>query len=99
MKQKPFESYEQRLAQFKESERQKQAGEMQQKQAGVAKVVTQALYPDNPYLRARLDVLGKYSREHRAEILAYERTNNLNNRFYAEFCHDVAVLGDQYMPI
>jgi len=92
MKQKPFESYEKRIAEIKASEL---------PQNSVTKPTAKTLVPklENPYQRARNEILTNYSREHRAEILAYERDNNLDNRFYAEFCHDVAVLGDQYMPI
>ena len=99
MKQKPFESYQSRIAKFEESERLKQDVEALHKQAGVKKTVAKALNSNNPYLRARIEVLEKYSAWRRNEIAEMERVGNINNKHYAEFCHDVAVLGDQYMPI
>jgi len=99
MKQKPFESYQSRLAKFEASERLKKDVEALHKQAGVKKTVGQALTSNNPYLRARNEVLEKYPAWRRNEIAEMERLGNVNNKYYAEFCHDVAVLGDHYMPI
>ncbi len=99
MKSKPSETYQNRVAQFEQSEKLKQDTEDLHKQAGVKQKVATALNRDNPYLRARNEVLEKYSAWRRNEIAEMERLGNVNNKHYAEFCHDVAVLGDQYMPI
>jgi putative heme degradation protein len=99
MKSKPSETYQNRIAQFEQSEKLKRDTEALHKQAGVMKTVAQALNSNNPYLRARIEVLGKYSAWRRNELAEMERVGNINNKHYAEFCHDVAVLGDQYMPI
>jgi hypothetical protein len=50
----------------------------------------------NPYVRARVAVLRKYPEWRRNEIRDMEQSGNINNKKYAEFVHEVAVLGDQF---
>jgi hypothetical protein len=96
MKSNPFEAYQNRLADIKASQQEPKTPPAPKLSKPPAPPPAN---PQNPYLRARNDVLARYTKDHRAEILAYERDNDTDNRFYLEFCHDVAVLGDQYMPI
>lgn len=48
----------------------------------------------NPYVRARIMVLKKYPEWRRNELRDMEQTGNINNKFYDEFVHEVAILGD-----
>jgi len=54
---------------------------------------------ENPYLKARLKILSDYKEWRRNEILEMERTMNIDNPHYDSFVHEVAILGDTYMPI
>ena len=49
----------------------------------------------NPYIRARHQVLSKYPNWRRNEIAEMEKTGNLNNHFYDAFIKDVSDLGDK----
>lgn len=49
----------------------------------------------NPYIRARVMVLQKYSTWRQKEIARMEQHNDINNKFYLEFVKAVADLGDQ----
>lgn len=49
----------------------------------------------NAYVQARCKILTGYTPFKRQEIADMEKTGDINNRFYAEFVHEVAVLGDQ----
>ena len=48
----------------------------------------------NPYVKARNKILQGYNEWRRREIAEMEKTGNVNNRFYNDFVHEVAVLGD-----
>jgi hypothetical protein len=48
----------------------------------------------NPYLQARNKILADYSEWRRNEIAEMEKTGDINNRFYNDFVHEVAILGD-----
>jgi len=48
----------------------------------------------NPYIQARHKILSAYPEWRRNEIADMEKTGNTNNRFYTDFVHEVAVLGD-----
>ena len=48
----------------------------------------------NPYIRARIMVLEKLPEWKRHELARMEQTGNTNNRYYDEFVHEVAILGD-----
>jgi hypothetical protein len=49
----------------------------------------------NPYIQARHEVLSKYSEWRRNEIAVMEKTGNIDNRYYNDFVHEVAILGDK----
>ena len=88
---RPFETYQNRVAAF----------EAQQKQSAPAKTAapTKPTDTQNPYLRARIEILNKYPEWRRNEVREMERTGDINNAHYDAFVHEVALLGDTYMPI
>lgn len=49
---------------------------------------------DNPFFRARIQILAKYPAWRKSEIERMERDNNKDNRYYDEFVREVAALGD-----
>ena len=53
-----------------------------------------AISSKNPYIRARVQILEKMLKWKREEIHMFERTGNINNRFYDDFVHEVRKLGD-----
>jgi len=55
---------------------------------------TLAISSKNPYLRARIQILEKMPSWRKKEIAEMERTGNINNQFYDDFVHQVAMLGD-----
>jgi hypothetical protein len=95
---KPLTDYNNRVAQFQKEEQLKIDAEMLRQKAGVSKQV-KALDTQNPYLRARIEILTKYPEWRRKEVQEMERTGDINNKFYLDFVHDVAVLGDTFMPL
>lgn len=50
----------------------------------------------NPYRRAWFDVRKKSTEFRQKELLDMEGRNDLENRFYTDFVHEVALLGDSY---
>lgn len=50
----------------------------------------------NPYVRARVEVLNKMPKWKRSEIEEMEKTGNINNQYYDQFCKDVRILGDTF---
>lgn len=79
-------------------EAQQKAKETEREPASIG-TITKATDVKNPYLRARIEVLTKYPEWKRNEIKEMERTMNINNLHYDAFVHEVAVLGDTYMPL
>jgi len=84
-----------RCAQFERDERKNATSPDPKKTTATPKVAEK---DQNPYLRARLEVLKKYPAWRREEIGEMERTGNINNRYYSDFVHEVTLLGDTYMP-
>ena len=82
-----------RVAQFMKKE------QLQSNTRTETKPITKALDVENPYLKARLKILSDYKEWRRNEILEMERTMNIDNPHYDSFVHEVAILGDTYMPI
>jgi len=56
---------------------------------------TLSLSSKNPYVRARIVILQKLPAWRRNEIAEMEKTGNIDNKFYEEFVHEVAILGDK----
>jgi hypothetical protein len=54
---------------------------------------------DNPYLKARIAVLDKMTDFKRNEIKEMEKIGDTDNRFYADFVHEVSCLGDIFSPL
>lgn len=52
----------------------------------------------NPYRRAWFDVRKKSTEFRQRELLMMEQNKDLDNRFYQDFVHEVALLGDTYCP-
>ena len=50
---------------------------------------------NNPYIKARIQILKKYPEWKRDEVLKMEEKKNTNNRFYEEFCREVTDLGNK----
>ena len=50
---------------------------------------------NNPYIKARIQILKKYPEWKRNEVLKMEEKKNTNNRFYEEFCREVTDLGNK----
>lgn len=50
---------------------------------------------DNPYIRARCEILKKMSAIARNEIEKMEKNGNINNRLYNDFVKNVRIRGDQ----
>lgn len=93
---KPYENtYENRVAQFKKEEKIAAVAQKQRKTT----VTTSSTDTKNPYLRARIEILNNYPEWRKNEIIEMERIKNTDNRAYNDFVHDVAVLGDTYMPL
>jgi len=73
----------------------KVVGKVQPKKSDDAKLTeTLGLSSKNPYIRARIMVLKKYPQWRRNELRDMEQSGNINNKFYDEFVHEVAILGD-----
>ena len=53
---------------------------------------------DDPYVKARVEILNGMGEFERKEIERMEKTNDLNNRWYEDFCHKVRVLADWKYP-
>lgn len=51
---------------------------------------------DNPYIRARAEVLKKMIPSLRKQIEEMEKTKNLDNRIYKDFVQEVRKLGDSF---
>lgn len=95
---KPFETYQNRVAQFEQSEKLNQ-GPITPPKKQTGKKPIPSLSTENPYLQARLKVLSSYPKWRQNEIAEMERLNDINNQHYDAFVHDVAVAGDMLMPI
>jgi len=85
---RPPETFANRCAQFLQSEK------LNANKATPSAKSTTPTHPDviakeNPYMLARLKVLANYKEDRRIEVLAMERDNNLDNRFYAAFIADI----------
>jgi hypothetical protein len=85
-------TYDNRVAQFNKEQKPLNTGTPNKKT--LAK--TAAASSNNPYVRARIEVLTTYSSWKKKQIEIMERTNDLDNHIYNDFIHDVAVLGDKY---
>lgn len=55
---------------------------------------TLATLSKNPYIRARIQILEKMIGWKKKEIIEMEQTGNIHNKFYDDFVHQVAILGD-----
>ena len=51
---------------------------------------------DNPYIRAYAVVFGKLPVWKQTEIKELEAKGDTENRYYADFVHEVRILGDQF---
>ena len=98
MKQKPFETFENRVAQFKKDEQLRKDTEALRTKHN-AKTTVKAADTENPYLRARVEILTNYPKWRREEVLEMEQNGSINNPHYNAFVKEVADLGDKYMPI
>jgi len=94
MKQKLFETFENRVAKFEKDEKLRRDTAALRAKYNASNTV-KAADEQNPYLRARLQVLMKYPQWRRNEVLEMERTGHINNPHYDSFVHDVAVQGDR----
>lgn len=88
---KPSDTYANRVAQFEADERRK-AAEVQPELPPLQIPSTS----ENPFVRARVDVLNKYSEFKRREIEQMEKTGDKSNRVYEEFIADVAQAAERY---
>lgn len=84
-----------RVAQFMESEKRRN---QTKPSSGIATPISKKA-ENNPYMRARIEILTKHQAWRRNEILEMERLGDTDNRFYMDFVREVAKLGDIYMPI
>lgn len=84
---RPESTYENRVAAFRQTEK---------KKSGAAKPTPETI--KNPYRRAWFDVRKKSTEFRQKELLDMEGRDDLDNRFYADFVHEVALLGDSYCP-
>jgi hypothetical protein len=48
----------------------------------------------NPYVQAREEILSKLPEWKQHEIIRMEKDNDINNKYYSDFVHSVAVYGD-----
>jgi hypothetical protein len=88
---KPSDTYVNRVAQFEADERRKAA------EAPTEISPTQLpSTSENPFIRARVDVLNKYNEFKRREIAEMEKTGNKENRVYQEFVAEVALAAERY---
>lgn len=55
---------------------------------------TLAISSKNPYVRARIQILEKMPDWKKKEIAEMEKSGNIHNKFYDDFVHQVAILGD-----
>ncbi len=87
----PLENtYSNRVAKFKKD--QKASAPIVNKMTEKSKPVS----TENPYLRARNEILDKYPNWKKKEVQTMEAGNDLNNPHYLEFVKEVAELGDSF---
>lgn len=85
-------TYTNRVKQFEQSQPHLNAGT--QPKGKPSKAIPASI--ENPYLRARTEILTHYPDWKRAIIKENEENGTLDGHIYQDFVHEVAVLGDKY---
>lgn len=84
------QTYENRVAQFLKDEKlRSDAATLRSR--GKAPKHPDIVASENPYLKARIQVLNGYKEDRRIELAALERDGNINNRFYDAFIADIVI--------
>ena len=83
-----LESYKNRVSQFEKQEKLKTDADTLRSK-GKAPKHPDKIAEENPYLKARVQVLKSYPEGRKIELAAMERDGNVDNRHYAKFIIDI----------